>query len=269
MTSGSTPAVPGGIRRPVEPVSAYRVALDDSRRTLERRATCYRNLVVGVVLLGMGSIGATLWLRDSSVLSCLLLLVPLCGLFYYLDAQLLIGWRSRLLESWVSGAIDFSAFTDAIRATPTLPKETLLAMLTGLPVVGALTAEQAISSTSRQAVASIVKAVYACRADLLGLKTAAATAAVVALVWAVMHGTWYPLPGVGVVVLPPLLAGIAGRLRLRDARAALLAVRLDPSFDSQAFERLVLGFDWQPIPAVAKAGFVAALRPSAPPHRGR
>jgi hypothetical protein len=241
-------------------VSAYRRAIDAATHIIERRAKYYRNLVVGVVLLGLASVGGALWLQTLPPLSFALLLIPCCGLFYYLDAALVSGWRSRLLTDWERGEIDLSALLEALRATPTLPKETLIAMLRSLPIATTLQIERTVPLKSRNAVAALIKAIHSARADLLALRIVASFVAVVAAIGAILLKTWYFLACIAIMLPLPLLARWAKRVRLRRALGEVFIARLDPSFSDAACERLALELDCQPFVAAEIGLFVAAIR---------
>src|SRR5690349_2787902 len=127
-------------------MSAYRVGIELTMRTIERRARYYRNQVIAVALLILVDAGWALAARSVLPLLAILLLVPICGLFLGADHRALNDWRSALLEAWSRRDLDFTAFRDAIRAHPALPPDTAEAMLATLPIVGDLAAEHRISA---------------------------------------------------------------------------------------------------------------------------
>ncbi len=135
-------------------MSAYRIAIDQTTKMIDNRARYFRNLVVAVVVLTLGSLGWAAVTWTFLPLSGLLLLLPLCGRFFFLDAKLLNDWRSQLLDAWVKNDIEFRGFCDAVSAIPTLPKNTIQSMLATLPSAGDLAAEQRISSSTREATAA-------------------------------------------------------------------------------------------------------------------
>jgi len=153
-------------------VSTYRIAIDLTTETIDKRAKYLRNLIIGVVLVSLVAFGWALVSRMLFPLSFLLLLFPLCGLFYFLDAKLLAEWRCGLFSSWTTGEIDFGALNAAVRAVPTLPKDTLGSMLDTLPSAGDLLTEHQVSSPTREAVAAVVMTIYACRSDAVAFKAA-------------------------------------------------------------------------------------------------
>jgi len=131
-------------------VSAYRLAIVQTITTIDTRARYFRNLVVSVVVLTLGSMGWVAVTWTFLPLAGLLLLIPAGGLFFFLDAKLLNDWRSRLLDAWVRKEIELRGFCDAVSAIPTLPKETLQSMLATLPTVDDLPTEQPISTSIRE-----------------------------------------------------------------------------------------------------------------------
>jgi len=241
-------------------VSPYRLAIDETTTTIELRAKDFRNLVVGVMIVGLGSFGAALLFKRWSALSTLLLLIPLCGLFFCFDAWRLSTWRSRLLESWSHGRIDFWALLEAFHALSTLPRETLAAMLTSLPAAAPREAEQALAPKSRVVVAAVVNAIYAYRADLAALRTFASAIVVTAVIMTVCLHTGFTLLLAGLVLGYPALSSVAIRSRLHAAYEQTRAARLDSTFDHRAFERSVIDLDWRPISAEVKARFMTRIR---------
>ena len=215
---------------------------------------------MAVVLLGTASVGAALVFREPSLLSCLLFIIPLCGLFYCLDARVLSNWRSRLLEVWSTGTIDFSALLAALRVAPNLPGETLAAMLRTLPGSGTLQAEHEIPSKSRRAIAAVARAVDDYHSDVVALKTCGASLAVLSSVCAVILTSWRPLLFVSVALFAPLLAGRLRRLRLTRAAAAILATQLDPILGYPTVERVAIALEWSPMSNITRDEFIAELR---------
>lgn len=251
-------------------MSAYRWAIDETARLIERRASSYRNLVVAVVTLGAASIAAALWARNWWPWPCVLLVVPVCGFFYHHDARLVSRWRSELLARWTTGEMDLSALVDALRASPTLPKDTLGAMLGTLPVAGSARGEHDVSRSSRSAVAAVVTAIHAAQTDVIALRTAASALTAVAGIAAVVLGTWYPLSFAAVACLPLALAARVKRLRLGGAIAAVRIAQAAADFRQVEVEGLLSTLEWRPVSSAERTRVMAALGVSsraAPPSR--
>lgn len=166
-------------------MSAYRLAIDLTTRTIERRARYFRNLIVAVVVAGLVSIAWALIARSPAPLAGLALLVPLSGIFFFADNRVLDAWRAGLLDAWVARELDFSAFSAAIRANPALPKATTEGMLATLPSAGSLVEEQRMAIATRQAIAATTLGSHRSASGALALKAAASVLAAGALIVAV------------------------------------------------------------------------------------
>jgi hypothetical protein len=220
-------------------VSPYRIAIDRTTDTIDRRARYFRNLIVAVVMVGLGSLGWTVVSRNFSPLAGLLLLLPLCGLFFFLDAELLDNWRSHLLEAWVKKDIDFQAFCDAVNAVPKLPKETLGSMLATLPSAPDLVAEQRVSSSTREGVAAAVAGSHASQSDAVALKAAAAAIVSGAVIVALASRSWEPLSGGLATLLLPILGKWLKRRRIEAVKKRTSTARAKPDFSNEKYEEQV------------------------------
>ena len=95
------------------------------------------------------------------------LLLPMCGVYFFLDSEVLNEWRAKLFEGWIKGEIDFEVLRQTVAGLTTLPKDTLQSMLATLPSVGDILKEQAISSSTREAIALLSTTIDACRSDAI------------------------------------------------------------------------------------------------------
>jgi hypothetical protein len=238
-------------------VSAYRVAIDQTIYTINSRAKYFRNLVVAVVSVSLGSIMWALVTWALSPLVACFLLLPICGLFFFLDSRLLNDWRSQLLEGWARGEPDFQSFRAAVDAIPTLPKDTLQSMLATLPSAGDLITEQRLSPGTRDAIATVVTAIHACHSDTLALKVVCYAVVGSSFIAAVVLRMWQPLSGIAIITLFPLLQKRLRRWRLRRSKERTLAAPQQPDFDCKKFAELVACLPWEPIPAAEKDAFLA------------
>jgi hypothetical protein len=239
---------------------SYRVAIDRTTGTIDRRAKYFRNLIVAVVVVSLGSLGWTAVSRTISPLAGLLLLVPLCGLFFFLDARLLDDWRSYLLEAWVRKDIDFRAFRDAVNAVPKIPKGTLGSMLATLPSTPDLVAEQRASPSTREGVAAAVVGVHALQSDAIALKTAAAALLSFAVVIALARRRWEPLLGLVAPILLPILGKCLKRKRIEVLKERTFAARAKPDFSYEKYEELVACLQWDPISGSERDGFLKSVQ---------
>ena len=241
-------------------MSPYRVAINRTTDTIDRRARYFRNLVVAVVAVSLGSLACAALIRRPAALAGLLLLLPLCGLFFFLDAKILDAWRSPILHAWVKKEIDFYAFRDAINAVPKLPKETLGGMLATLPSPPDLAAEQRVSSSTRQGVAAVVTSVQSLQSDAVAWKTAAAAMWSGAVILALATGRWEPLLGLLAPISLPVLAKPLKVRRMKALKAGTLAARAQPDFSYDDYRELVGRLPWSPISESERERFLKSLQ---------
>lgn len=184
-------------------MSAYRTAIELTVRTIEERGRRFRNLVICVATLALVVIAWSLITRSPEPLIGIIILLPLCGLFFVIDNYELDAWRAELLEGWIMQSLDLAAFSAAIRANPLLPKGTTEGMLATLPSVGDLVEEQQITRAARQTMAAEVILRHRLASHALALRTAAGALAAAALIAAVVTGSQNPLWALlGLILLP-------------------------------------------------------------------
>ncbi len=229
-------------------MSAYRAAIDETTKAIDHRARYYRNLIVAVSAISLGSIGWAVVSWSFSPLVGVVLLVPACGLFFFLDGRLLDDWRSGLIAAWANKDLDFQAFRHAAGAMPALPKGTLQSMLATLPRAKDLVAEQDISSSTREGVAAAVAAVQACQSDTVAVKAATSGFVSTLMVVAVVSRTWKPLLGFLALLLLPLVRGWLKRRRIAIWQQRILTSRAKPDFSGKNYRQLVTCPPWDEIP---------------------
>lgn len=236
-------------------VSQYRAAIDLTTHVINRRAKSYRNLVVTVALVFICSIGGAAVVHALWPLTGFLILIPICGFYFFLDSKLLNDWRSQIMESWVKGDLVFRYFYDAINAVPTLPKETLQGMLLTLPKAITVKSKADLTVSTREAAAVAVSAIFSCRSDALAYKAVGHTILTSSVIAASGLGMWMPLFGVLVVVPIPVLLKRARIIRLRNTRVKIQSALEQPDFDHRKYQELVEHLGWSPISASEKSKF--------------
>ena len=238
MTRGASAIVPSST---AGGSGAYRIAIEQTTRVLVRRAKSFRNLIVGVVTIGVASALGAIVARSALGMAGLLLLLPVVGFFFYADTILVRDWRAAILTRWTQRELDLSALRDAIRANPSLPSNTTSAMLATLPRTDSLVAEQAIASPTRKSVNVESRFAHARREDALLLNSCAAGVATIAAIASLWAKTWTPLLALTLLGLRPVV-GIWMHHRRRAARdAELTACRQQPGFNEAEYQQLLTG----------------------------
>jgi hypothetical protein len=128
-------------RAPEKPVLLE--AIDMTLATFEDRGRLYRNLVVAVSLVSLGSILTALLCWRGLPLAGLIIVVPLTGAFIYLDTRRVSAWRNSVLSMCRTRGLDLALFCNTVSQLKHLPQGSLQSMLATLPVKspGALTQE--------------------------------------------------------------------------------------------------------------------------------
>lgn len=88
-------------------------------------------------------------------------------------------------------------------------------MLATLPVAGDIIAEQAISSSTREAIAASVVVNYANQSDAIDFQVSGFAIVAGSLILALALHIWQPLMGIVVVSILPLLQGWTRQWRLK------------------------------------------------------
>jgi hypothetical protein len=241
-------------------MSAYRLAVLHTITTIDTRARYFRNLVVAIVMLTLGSMGWAVVTWTFSPLAGVLLLLPAGGLFFFLDAKLLNDWRSRLLDTWVKKEMELRVFCDAVSAIPTLPKETLQSMLATLPSAGDLSTEKRISSGTREVTAARAAAIYVCQSDAMALQATGFAITTGSLLIAVILWMWQPILGITGLALFPFMRKWLRRRRLRTLGERTAALQAKPDFSKGTYRELVARLPWSPISPVEKRAFFTRSR---------
>jgi len=240
-------------------LSAYRIAINQTTETIDGRAKHFRNLIITVTFVGLGSI---LWAGIAwswLPLAGIFLLVPFCGLYLFIDEKLLNRWQHELFAHWEMGELDFRALYNAVTAISTLPKNTVESMLETLPIAGDLVAEQSISSSTRKAIAAVVTTIHKYRSDHIAFKAAGYTITGGVLIIATALWMWQPLLGLFTVSLVLLLRKWLKTRRIKGVRERIINAQQKPDFDLEKFLKIVSKIHWTPISASEKKTILATL----------
>lgn len=200
-------------------MSAYRTAIDETTGAIDLRARYFRNLIVTVVSIGALVVVAA-FVAGARALWGWLLFVPACGVFFYIDARVLNRWRRTTLAAWIPREIDLEVLRKTLQAKAAIPKGTLEGMLSTMPQVGDLVAEQQLATPTRRAIAAASLAAHEGRASALLLQAIASGIAVGSVLAALWMRTYAPLLGLLPAAIVPG-AGQAWVTRRQRARREL------------------------------------------------
>ena len=226
-------------------MNIYRFAIDFTTQTIDRRARYYRNLIVVVTIIGIGSAVWALVLWSMKPLLGIFFMAPACGAFLVVDSRLLIQWRNQLLARWIAGELNFGGFSDALGAMSVLPKGTLQSMLGTLPLGDDPLKEFDVSPDTREAIAALVIAMQGGRADALTAKVFGISSAILTVLAVIYFGHWQGLAALLLVPAFPYYASILTRKRLQGARHQIDECRKRGGFDEGTFQNYLSRLDWR------------------------
>ena len=141
-------------------------------------------------------------------------------------------------------AIDFSALRHALSANPTLPQATLQGMLGTLPAAQDLTAEQAISARTRQAIVRAIEPRDGHYTDTASLHAAGLTVAAASLALTVMLSPWTPLFVITLLPALTLVSKWRHRRRLGEIVRNVQALAATGDFNAEQYRELLIALDW-------------------------
>lgn len=219
--------------------SYYRVALDQTIALIERRAAHFRNQIVTTIGIGAATILGAVIGHSLLALVPICLLIPINGLYFFGDGWLLNKWRKAVLANWMRRELDVFAFRHGMRAVPSLPSDTVESMLATLPRSDSLSAEQALSAVTRQAVAAEFLAFYSARVELTFVRATASLIVAGGICTAIWARSRTPLAGLVLAPVVVLAHRLITRSRDRSVAATLATCRAHPQFSEEDYTRLV------------------------------
>jgi hypothetical protein len=172
-------------------------------------------------------------------LTGLLAIVPVCGLFLWLDTARVAKWRAAILALWLQRDIELLAFGHAMRAVPNLPEATLSSMLILLGATQTGGAEVGASAQTRRVVAAVAGFADALALRQLALKVCATAIVSISVCWAAAANAWPPLALLALLLPLPLIQRYFQSAFQRQSTAAILAAHQHPDFDADTFRRLI------------------------------
>ena len=105
------------------------IAIERTKKTIEKRAFYYRNLVISVILLFIFSIVSAFIFRSFYPLVLIILIIPLCAFFIYWDNFLVYTWSNDIKNFVIQKRIDLNTFKQTMLSIKSVPQITFMGML--------------------------------------------------------------------------------------------------------------------------------------------
>jgi hypothetical protein len=116
--------------KPASPVE--QIAMELTLQTIERRISSYRNLVVLVLAVVIGSAVSAMVYRSWRLLLCVILILPATAVYLLIDRYYVQAWVRCLLDLERDQHLNLEVFSHAACGRPFMPAETLRTMLARL-----------------------------------------------------------------------------------------------------------------------------------------
>jgi hypothetical protein len=229
-------------------------------RTIERRTSSFRNLVIAVVAVTfISAVWAGAQLSWRPLLACLALFILLYGVFLYRDSHFVAQWQQQILGMWIQQHLDLKIFAEAMNTLPTLPSYTLQGMLRTLPTKELAPSVDTTGLATRKALAMTLQTINRCQNDRTVSYTSAYTLGLASIALGAIQWSWLPLMGL-LSVLPAV--GGSKRLisaRLRRWKRQILDMYRQQGLELNGFVQIAAQLDWAAIPEAKRDALLACL----------
>lgn len=110
----------------------FQAAIDLTFRAIQKRGRMYRNLVVAVSILLVGSIFSGVLRRSWRPLWGFTLVIPATAVFLAVDARVVRKWSDEIRRLSKERRMSLQSFSSAMLAQPLIPAATIKGMLAQL-----------------------------------------------------------------------------------------------------------------------------------------
>jgi len=237
--------------------SSFKEALNLTTQVIEVRVKWFRNLIICVVVVALASLILALIQFSWQPLLGLILLVPLCGSFLYLDSHLVNHWQERILQMWVQEDLDLTIFYNSMSTIRMFPQRMFQGMLKTLLINNQSIDSRNLNQEVKKSLVHTIQTISRCQNHKIVFFSFAYTFALISMALAGMLKSWLPLFG---LLLFPLLLGISNwsnSLELQHLRRHFLEMNRQEKEKFKYFFEAASQLDWGSIPEKKKAQFLS------------
>jgi len=105
------------------------IAIENTKKTIEKRAFYFRNLVIIVILLFLSAIVCVVIFKSFYPLALIILIIPLCAFFIYWDHVLVSKWGKDIKNLVINDCIDLDTFKQTMISIKSMPETTFVGMI--------------------------------------------------------------------------------------------------------------------------------------------
>ena len=233
--------------------SPFKEAMSLTTQAIEKRVKWFRNLIISVVAVALTSLILALIQLSWQPLMGLILFVPLCGVFLYLDSHLVNHWQERILQMWVQGDLDLTIFYNSMLTIRMFPQRMFQGMLKTLLINNQFIDSGNLNQEVKKSLVHTIQTISCCQNHKIVFFSLAYTFALICIAMAGILKSWLPLFG---ILLVPLLLGMSNwfnSLKLRHLRRHFLEINRQEKEKFKYFIEAVSQLDWGSIPEKKKA----------------
>lgn len=242
-----------------ESTHGLKEAVSLTTQAIDARAARFRNLVIVVVGVAIISMVWAVFRMSWQPLLALLILMPLCAAFLYLDIALVNHWQEQIVDMWVREFLDLDIFSDTMSSLRMLPSRTLKSMLCPLRNnQNALTSGQ-IPPVTRKALAMTLKTISRCQNDRTAF---VAFAYILCCTFLALAGIRWSLPSLlGLLFVLPLIAAFkwTNDWRFRRLRKQIVGMKQEQGIELSNYVEVAAQLDWESIPHKKKDRLLSSL----------
>jgi hypothetical protein len=224
--------------------SPFREAMSFTTQAIEMRMKWFRNLIIGVVVVALSSLILAFIQFSFRPLWGLVLLVPLCGVFLYLDSRIVNLWQERILQMWVQGDLDLTIFYNSMSTIRMFPHRMFQGMLKTLLINNQSIDSRNLNQEVKKSLVHTIQTISRCQNNKIVFFSLAYTFALISMAMAEMLKSWLPLFG---LLLVPLLLGMnnwSNSLKLRHLRRHFLEMNRQEKEKFKYFFEAASQLDW-------------------------
>lgn len=220
-----------------ESKSWMREAFNLTTQMLNSRIRRYKTLIISIGVVVIASIIWTIAWKEWSPLLCLILPVPLCGIFFSNDAGLISRWQNQILNLWIHDELDIGLFIDTISQVRMFPKHTLQSMLATLPS-REIASNQTIEM--KEALLITLQTINRCQIERIVFITIAFSLGLAFIALALIHLSWNYLFGLFLIPVFIIIGKIFLYARLQNWKRNIR----HQNIDAEIFIKIADKLDW-------------------------
>ena len=231
-----------------ESTHGLKEAVSITTQAIDARAARFRNLVIVVVGVAIISMVWAVFRMSWQPLLALLILMPLCAAFLYLNIALVNHWQEQIVDMWVRKLLDLDIFSCTLKSMFCPLRNNQNALTSGQ-----------IPPATRKALAMTLKTISRCQNDRTAF---VAFAYILCCTFLALAGIRWSLPPLlGLLFVLPLIAAFkwTNDWRFQRLRKQIVGMKQDQGIELSNYVEVAAQLDWKSIPHMKKDRLLSSL----------